>query len=440
MIKGCCDRPSTYYRYPLYTGICYAFGRGPMKTANNYTHDITVAKHGIHDIITELVYKFNFDKFLFPKNYTMIFIALCMGIILFNNPTATYVAQNLCWVSHDAITRLLPMISINNTNVMIVLIQALQSQTAGLGYLIIDDVIIRKPFGKSIFPTSYVYDHTNNRYVWGMHIVVLLWSNGWIKVPVAFRIWIPEEKCEEYHTKVDLAMRMISFAHRNGLVVEYVTFDTWYSSKELFQKLSACGYPFVCMIKNNRKVLYNKVALNVKTLSMLFNRKQYRYYPGTGFYIKALQVILPGVGNITMSIVKNGYSASIKQTRFIITDLPGIATQDVLKKYLCRWDIEVFFRDIKQSLNFEKVQVRCMRKLDGYFSMVFISSVFVQILQIQNNLNTMGETISFLQSIVQVKVNNVVYMINVTSKDREGKQVNTVSNPIATTVWDKLCA
>lgn len=412
-----------------------------MKSTNNCTDSITVAKHGIHDIIAELVSSFNFDKFLFPSKYTIVFIATCIGIILFNNPTATFIAQKLCWISHDAITRLLPLVSINNTNVMVLFIQAIQSQTAGLGYLIIDDVIVRKPYGKSIAPTSYVYDHTNNRYVWGMHIVVLLWSNGWLKVPVAFRIWKPEEKCEEYHTKVDLAIRMISFAHKSGLAAEYVTFDTWYSCKELLQKLSACGYPYVCMIKNNRKVLYNnRFLLNVKTLSPLFSKKQYRYYLATGFYIKALPVILPGVGNIMMAIVKNGYNASIKNTRFIITDLPDVVTQDILKKYLCRWDIEVFFRDIKQYLNFEKAQVRCLRKLEGYFSLVFISSLFVQILQIRNNLNTMGETVNFLQDIVQVKVNTVVYIITVTPNDRGSKQVNTVLNPVATTIWCKLSA
>jgi len=53
--------------------------------------------------------------------------------------------------------------------------------------------------------------------------------------------------------------------------------------------------------------------------------------------------------------------------------------QNIVKKYLCRWDIEVFFRDIKQYLKFEKVQVRNLRKLEGYFSLVFISFVFVQI-------------------------------------------------------------
>jgi hypothetical protein len=72
--------------------------------------------------------------------------------------------------------------------------------------------------------------------------------------------------------------------------------------------------------------------------------------------------------------------------------------------------------------------------------MVFISFIFVQVLQIQNNLKTIGETVNFLQDIVQVKIDNVVYAINVTSKDLVSKQVNTVSNPVATTIWDKLSA
>ena len=66
----------------------------------------------------------------------------------------------------------------NNNNVIILFIQCIQSQTAKLGYLIIDNVIIRKPFGKNIFSTNSIYDHTNKRYVWVMYIVILLWSNG----------------------------------------------------------------------------------------------------------------------------------------------------------------------------------------------------------------------------------------------------------------------
>lgn len=64
----------------------------------------------------------------------------------------------------------------------------------------------------------------------------------------------------------------------------------------------------------------------------------------------------------------------------------------------------------------------------------------MQILQLKNNFNTIGETICFLQEFVQVKVNNVFYIINLSSKDCKSKQANDVTNPIATTIWDKLSA
>ena len=130
---------------------------------------------------------------------------------------------------------------------------------------------------------------------------------------------------------------MISFAHKFGLQAEYVTFDTWYSSKALLTLLKKCNYHYVCMLKNNRKVMYkNGISLNVKTISLLFNKRQYRFYPATGFYVRALTVDLSGIGTVRLALVKNGYSATIKNTRFIITDMLDTPAQDIVKKYLCR--------------------------------------------------------------------------------------------------------
>lgn len=96
-----------------------------MGSAKKSTHSIIATKHGIHDMILELVNTFHLDKFLFSERHTIVFVAACMGIILFNNPSATYIAGKLMWVSHDVITGLLPTISINNTNIMILFIQAI---------------------------------------------------------------------------------------------------------------------------------------------------------------------------------------------------------------------------------------------------------------------------------------------------------------------------
>ena len=128
---------------------------------------------------------------------------------------------------------------------------------------------------------------------------------------------------------------------------------------------------------------------------------------------------MPGIDKVKLAIVKNGYSATIQNTRFIITDMLDSPTQDILKKYLASWDIECFFRDIKQHLNFEKVQARNPEKLEGYFSTAFIiislQYFFIYISKNatdKNNFSTVGETVSYLQDIVQVKVINLAYIIN----------------------------
>lgn len=58
------------------------------------------------------------------------------------------------------------------------IIQHVKPQMAISGCLIIDDVIIRKPYGRKLPYISKIYDHTEGTYVKGYQVVVLLWSNG----------------------------------------------------------------------------------------------------------------------------------------------------------------------------------------------------------------------------------------------------------------------
>lgn len=175
--------------------------------------------------------------------------------------------------------------------IIILFIQGIQSYTAKLGCLIIADV-------------------------------VLLWSNGWIKVPAAFRLWIPKEKCETYHTKVEPAMDMTNFAHNFGLLTEYVSFDTWYSSKAIFAMLKKCNYHFCCKDASVR-----------------------------GIPIHSSNFYLP-----------------------------------------------------------------------------------IQIPQVKNNLNIIDKTTGFLHEFVQVKVDNIICIINLSSKDSKCKDINTISISVATTI------
>jgi hypothetical protein len=55
---------------------------------------------------------------------------------------------------------------------------------------------------------------------------------------------------------------------------------------------------------------------------------------------------------------------------------------------------------------------------------------FVCILCIKDDITIIG----FLQGFVQVKVDNLVYIINLSSENAKCKELNTISSPVATTI------
>lgn len=158
----------------------------------------------------------------------MAIIAYYIGLIAVEIPNALSVAHKVGIVSHDAINRALSAIGNDFDKIVMFITQLLKSQTAISGYLIIDYVIIRKPYSPKLPCISTIYDHTTGTYVKGYQVVVLLWSNGLIKIPLAWRLWRSKEYVDPYKTKMQLAMDMLASPVARLLPVSFVTFDIWY--------------------------------------------------------------------------------------------------------------------------------------------------------------------------------------------------------------------
>ena len=87
------------------------------------------------------------------------------------------------------------------------------------GYLIIDDTTWQR-FGKKLAGTSYVWDSTLSKRVFGMQVVVLIWTDGKWRVPLGIRIWQKGGK-----SKLKLAEELLWEARGRGLTPAYVLFD-----------------------------------------------------------------------------------------------------------------------------------------------------------------------------------------------------------------------
>jgi len=115
--------------------------------------------------------------------------------------------------------------------------------------LILDDTVIPKPFAIAMEGLAWGFSSQERRPVLGFSLVLLVWTNGVLRIPLGIRMWHKGGP-----SKYELAQELLSYA-RNRLRCppEYVVFDAWYPSKSLLKRLRDYGWYFVCRLKKNRR-------------------------------------------------------------------------------------------------------------------------------------------------------------------------------------------
>jgi putative transposase len=117
------------------------------------------------------------------------------------------------------------------------------------GYLILDDTVVEKPYARLLGEAAWVWSSKQRKVVFGVSVVLLVWTDGQVRIPLAFRLW---------HTggpsKFALALELLSYA-RNRLRCkpQFVLFDSWYPSQKLLKRIRDYGWYFVCQLKKNRR-------------------------------------------------------------------------------------------------------------------------------------------------------------------------------------------
>jgi DDE family transposase len=116
------------------------------------------------------------------------------------------------------------------------------------GYLLLDDTVVAKPYARRLGEAAWVWSSKESKVVYGVSVVLLVWTDGQRRIPVAYRVWHKGGK-----SKVDLAMELLSYA-RNRLKCkpQFVLFDSWYPAKRLLKRIRDYGWDFVCPLKKNR--------------------------------------------------------------------------------------------------------------------------------------------------------------------------------------------
>jgi DDE superfamily endonuclease len=155
-------------------------------------------------------------------------------------------AEALETVSHDRLTRLLQS-EWSGQRLLELAFRTLFVWERG--YLIIDDTVIPKPFATAIAGLAWVFSSLEGKPVYGLSVVLLVWTNGMLRIPLGMRLWRKGGP-----SKYALALELLSYA-RNRLRCrpDYVLFDAWYPSRALLKRIRDYGWYFVCRLKKNRR-------------------------------------------------------------------------------------------------------------------------------------------------------------------------------------------
>jgi putative transposase len=185
------------------------------------------------------------------------------------------------------------------------------------GYLIIDDTCWAR-WAKHSEAVSWVWNSTHGRTVRGMQVVLLVWTDGRVRVPLGVRLWQKGGR-----SKVELACELLREARRRGVRPDYVLFDSWYAASALLHLLEGVGWKYVARLKSNRLFEGRPVR----------DRWPHHFGRAAGRLRKIAHEVV---------VVKDG-------RRYFVSNETGLSSAELKRRYRVRRQIEEVFRLLKQE-------------------------------------------------------------------------------------------
>jgi len=206
------------------------------------------------------------------------------------------------------------------------------------GYLIADDTVLDKPFGRDIEIAKWQYSGTHHRVVHGIGVETLLWTDSKQEhIPVDYRIYA---KIQDGYTKNDHFRQMVLLADHRGFSPKAILMDAWYATIANLKMVDSLSWIWITELQSNRLVsLKPHEYLKLNELDIPFDGREV-HLKGYGF-IKIFKITTPD-GRI-------GYFATSDKEKH---------QKDVKEVYAFRWKIEEYHRGLKQATGISRCQAR----------------------------------------------------------------------------------
>jgi hypothetical protein len=277
------------------------------------------------------------------KQMTPAMIGYLKGLIYRNTRTSCVCLASLSELAHDQLYRLLYADFPYSRRLWEWFVVRLIGEG---GYLILDDTTWQR-WTKKSEAVSFVWDSSVGKVVFGMSVVLLVWTDGKRKVPLGIRVWQKGGK-----SKVVLAEELLRQARSRGISPEFVLFDSWYSASSILHLIESFGWRYIAAGKRNR--LFDGVKIG-KVFRHRFGRR-------IGSLRKLRHQIL---------LVKDG-------SKFLMTNELSLTSRTVKRLYRFRQQVEETFRLLKQEFGWGKCRAQKLQAQTAHLHLGLYALCLVQ--------------------------------------------------------------
>jgi hypothetical protein len=303
------------------------------------------------------------------------------GLVLLDaRPSQTRISQVLPAREHDALNRLLRTVPLSTRALMagiVVLVAGLSRALGTPGYLVVDDVVLEKPFAQRLPWAAWTYSFAQQRTVYGCHIVLLSWTSdpqGTWRIPVAFRLWRPKRTCRpgRYQKKTELVVVMLREVVAAGCPAAYLVGDTAYTGGCVSKAAGRLGLGWVGTLSPRTTVVYRGKRQAARDLA---GRLKLKWRPTLGVRAVALQVYAPALGQVRLVVLRNEHG----NCEYLVTNALATDLTTLVERQRSRWRIETIFRDTNQLAGLAACQCWVDQALVQHVALVFLTFVVLQL-------------------------------------------------------------
>ena len=280
---------------------------------------------------------------------------------------------------------------------------------------IVDDTLFNRTSCRKTELGSRIFDHVGMKFRKGFRLLTLGWSDGNTFMPVNScllasskesniigpvktfdRRTIAGKRRELAQMKApDAMLQLLDEAVLAGLCADYVLFDCWFANPAQITAIKSKGMDVIAMIKKSSRIqyLYEGKKMNIKQIYAK-NRKR----RGRSKYLLSVDVMVGKENPVPAKIVCVRNKANRKDWLAFVCTNPELSEEEIIRIYGKRWQVEVFFKTCKSTLNLVgECHSLSYDALTAHVSIVFARYMLLALEQRKHDdQRTLGEIFFFL--------------------------------------------